>query len=52
VLHTFQGSDGANPSAIVIMDSKGDLFGTTSDGGSHSGGCADYGCGVVWEITP
>ena len=52
VLHTFQGSDGSGPSAVVITDSKGDHFGTTSAGGSHSGVCADYGCGVVWEITP
>jgi hypothetical protein len=52
VLHTFQGSDGSGPSAVVITDSKGDLLGTTSAGGSHGGVCADYGCGVVWQITP
>jgi uncharacterized repeat protein (TIGR03803 family) len=56
VLHTFHGLDGSHPSAVVIMDSKGDLFGTTAAGGSLRSRCGGYpdgdGCGVVWEITP
>jgi len=44
-LYDFSGPDGANPMGGVTFDSRGNLFGTTAYGG-------DYGCGVVWEITP
>jgi hypothetical protein len=47
VLHSFGtfGDDGQRPYSGVIMDSKGDLFGTTSEGGTNV-------AGTVWEITP
>jgi uncharacterized repeat protein (TIGR03803 family) len=45
VLHAFQGSDGAAPESGVILDSSGNLYGTTVVGGSS-------GPGVVYEITP
>lgn len=38
ILHTFSGSDGANPGAGLIADSLGNLFGTTSKGGMHDSG--------------
>ncbi len=44
VLHTFHGPEGADPFG-VILDSKGNVFGTTFDGGK-------YGYGVAFEITP
>jgi hypothetical protein len=51
-LHDFtSGSDGAGPAAAVIVASNGNIYGTTSTGGSHGGDCGT-GCGVVWEITP
>jgi uncharacterized repeat protein (TIGR03803 family) len=44
VLYTFKGeNDGAQPNG-VIRDSKGDLYGTTSDAGA-------YGAGVVFKLT-
>src|SRR4051794_30882145 len=46
VLYTFHGypaRDGANPEAAPIMDRKGDLFGTTSVGGSSA-------CGTVYKL--
>ena len=50
VLYSFQGgSDGINPTTSLIADSAGNLFGTTTDGGS--GNC-DGGCGVVFELKP
>ena len=50
VLHSFRGGkDGAYPYAGVILDSAGNLYGTTAQGGS----CGYYyGCGVVFELTP
>ncbi len=49
-LHDFTGGDdGANPISNVVFDENGNLYGTTSAGGSDA--CSS-GCGVVWEITP
>jgi len=45
VLHTFSGGDGAQPDANLILDDKGNLYGTTATGGA-------YGGGVVFEIIP
>jgi uncharacterized repeat protein (TIGR03803 family) len=44
-LHDFSGSDGQNPYSSLVIDSDGNLFGTTLLGGQ-------YGQGVVFEITP
>ncbi len=43
ILHTFTGypsGDGENPAAGLIMDSSGNLYGTTRYGGLHDGGTA------------
>jgi hypothetical protein len=50
-LHDFSGgSDGYSPYGNVILDSKGNLYGTTAGGGSK--GCFSNGCGLVFMITP
>jgi uncharacterized repeat protein (TIGR03803 family) len=52
VLHSFQGgSDGYEPTAAVIIDKRGNLFGTTVLGGS-SAECngSNDGCGTVFEV--
>jgi uncharacterized repeat protein (TIGR03803 family) len=53
VLHSFQrnGSDGVGPAGALILNQKGNLFGTTEAGGT--GGCqAAGGCGTVFELSP
>jgi uncharacterized repeat protein (TIGR03803 family) len=44
------GDDGAEPVGGVVLDSAGNIYGTTSVGGVNS--CSELGCGVVFEITP
>jgi uncharacterized repeat protein (TIGR03803 family) len=55
VLHSFNynGKDGFNPRSGLIFDASGNLYGTTTYGGS--GACSDGepgGCGTVFELTP
>jgi uncharacterized repeat protein (TIGR03803 family) len=41
-------TDGAEPTAGLIRDAAGNLYGTTAYGG---GGCFKSGCGVVFKLT-
>jgi hypothetical protein len=57
ILYVFKGyasGDGATPEGGVIMDSAGNLYGTTGYGGS--GPClllgSAVGCGTVYELSP
>ncbi len=36
----------------LMIDSSGNLFGTTSAGGNLKGSCATLGCGTVFELSP
>jgi uncharacterized repeat protein (TIGR03803 family) len=46
VLHAFTGgADGENPVAGLVRDAKGNLYGTTGQGGAQC-------CGTVFEVTP
>ena len=44
-LHSFAGSDGANPYAALVKGDDGNLYGTTPYGGA-------YGSGTVFKISP
>jgi len=49
-LYSFtNNADGGEPTAGLVRDAKGNLYGTTSTGGN--GNCA-FGCGTVFEVTP
>ncbi len=49
VLHSFKGKpDGSSPVEGLTLDGKGNLFGTTSAGGTG----ANSGYGTVFEVTP
>jgi uncharacterized repeat protein (TIGR03803 family) len=51
VLHIFTGGgNGSAPAASVILDSSGNLYGTTEFGGD-AGACSGTGCGVVFELV-
>lgn len=53
VLYNFTGvnGDGSLPQAGLIFDSAGNLYGTTTYGGTYSGTC-NIGCGTVFELMP
>jgi len=46
ILYSFLGgSDGVDPTGGVVMDAKGNLYGTTNSGGAHN-------AGTVFKLTP
>lgn len=49
LLWSFDGKNGSEPFAPVLLDGRGDVFGTTTQGGNR--GCyASAGCGNAYEI--
>jgi hypothetical protein len=53
VLHGFKGNtDGANPNGGLVLDSKGNVYGTSYFGGNQSGPCGSIGCGTAFELKP
>ena len=45
VLHAFNGRDGANPYAGLVIDRNNNLYGTTVSGGTEDNG-------VIYKVTP
>ena len=53
VLWEFSGgADCGQPWGNVILDAAGNIYGTTNYGGQRLLPCQQYGCGVVYELTP
>lgn len=53
LLHTFTGgADGNEPSAALVRDAAGNLYGTTPYGGNTGGNCSSSLCGVVFKLDP
>jgi uncharacterized repeat protein (TIGR03803 family) len=52
VIYTFHGPDGQYFPAGVIFDAAGNLYGTTSTGGSEFTCDPPFGCGTVFKLTP
>lgn len=47
IVHKFDGTDGANPMAGLLLAASGDFYAATSNGG---GGLND--CGTIYRVTP
>ena len=56
VLYNFQGGngnpDGSFPESNLLVDNKGNLFGTTLSGGTGNCGGQGSGCGTIFELSP
>jgi uncharacterized repeat protein (TIGR03803 family) len=50
VLHSFNHTDGSTPYSALIMDTNGNLYGTTAYGGYYP--CSTLGCGTVFDLSP
>lgn len=48
VIHNFNGKDGSDPTAGVVLDGSGNVYGTTSRSGLGGGN----GCGSAFELSP
>jgi uncharacterized repeat protein (TIGR03803 family) len=49
VLYFLEGGDGIGPDSSLAMDAKGNMYGTTWQGGSGEG--CSQGCGTVFKLT-
>jgi uncharacterized repeat protein (TIGR03803 family) len=49
IIHSFETTDGQDPNSTLVMDSAGNLYGTTLAGGDTQA-CPPNGCGTVFEL--
>lgn len=51
ILHNFSAlSGGRDPDSNLILDSSGDLYGETFEGGMEW--CPNFGCGTAFKLSP
>ena len=51
-LHSFMGTDGADPIAGLIQSANGEFYGATNVGGVGANCLLSVGCGTVFKVTP
>jgi uncharacterized repeat protein (TIGR03803 family) len=51
LLYSFTLLNGSDPNGDLVLDSAGNLYGTTQSGG-NTADCNGFGCGVVFKISP
>ena len=49
-LHSFDGTDGLEPTSGLVQGSDGNFYGTTYFGGTSEN--CDNGCGTIFQVTP
>jgi len=49
VISTFDGKNGQDPAASLVLDAAGNLYGTTNLGGNQA---CPFGCGTVFKLAP
>jgi hypothetical protein len=53
VVYAFLGApDGSYPASNLVLDSSGNIYGTTQQSGKTSGDCGNQGCGTVYQVSP
>jgi len=53
VIHGFgHPGDGGSPRGALLLDDSGNLYGTTTVGGTGNENCYAVGCGTVFELSP
>jgi uncharacterized repeat protein (TIGR03803 family) len=54
VVHRFvnESEGGSLPTAALISDAAGNLYGTASQGGASGAACGGHGCGSAFELIP
>lgn len=51
-IYAFTGAADGNQPNGLILDSAGNLYGTTYSGGIVTSQCFNFGCGVVFQLSP
>jgi uncharacterized repeat protein (TIGR03803 family) len=50
-VHSFDGTDGANPWGGLVQTGNGELYGATALGGINDTCAGGYGCGTAFKMT-
>jgi uncharacterized repeat protein (TIGR03803 family) len=51
IVHSFDGTDGSNPSAALVLATDGNLYEAVAYGGTHNNCDGNPGCGTITKMT-